>query len=64
MLIIKVGKDKGDIEKALRAYKNKVRKTKLIDNIRDREEFVKPCVKRRKQKRKASYIEKKYRQGD
>jgi len=62
MLIIKVDKGgkKGDIEKALKVYKNKTRSTKLHNELRDRREFLKPSVTKRKEKQKAIYVEKKY----
>jgi len=58
MLIIDV-KD-GGIEKSLKIMKNKVRKTNLVKQLRDREVFDKPSVKKRKQKLKAIYVEKKF----
>lgn len=62
MLIIKVGKDgkKGDIEKALKVYKNKVRSTKQMEKLREGKEFLKPSVTKRKEKQKAIYVEKKF----
>jgi small subunit ribosomal protein S21 len=64
MIKVKVGKGKGDIEKALKIFKNKIRKTKLIEEIRNRQEFIKPSVKKRNKKRKAIYIDQKYRQNE
>lgn len=58
MLIIKV-KNKGGIERALKEYKNKVFKTKLLNNLRDRQEFTKKSEKRREEKLTAIYIQKK-----
>lgn len=63
MLNIKVegrGGKKGDIEKALKEYKNKVRSTKMMEELRDRKEFVKPSVKKRKEMQKAIYVNKTY----
>jgi small subunit ribosomal protein S21 len=52
MLIVKL--KKGDnINKALKRFKQKVRSTKLIKEIRDRKFFEKPSVIKRKQKKKA-----------
>ena len=51
MLIIDV-KD-GNIEKALRAYKSKVKSVKQIEQLRDRKEFEKPSVAKRFQNQKA-----------
>jgi len=47
------------LKSALRTYKQKVQKTKQIQKLREREEFVKPSVKKRTQKLKAIYIESK-----
>lgn len=57
MIIIKVGKNE-NIEKALKRYKFKVYKTKQIDEIRNRKEYVKKSEKKRKQKQKAKYVQK------
>ena len=55
MLIIKV--DKG-IERALKEFKNKTRKTKLNIELRDRKFFKKKSIKDRERKLKAIYVEK------
>jgi len=51
MLIIDV-KD-GNIERALKSYKNKVKNVKQIEQLRDRKEFEKPSVSKRIAKQKA-----------
>lgn len=51
MLIVDV-KD-GNIEKALKLYKNKVKSVKQIEKLRDRKEYEKPSVTKRKQTQKA-----------
>ena len=56
MLYIKVDSSKG-IEGALKLYKNKVRNTKQIQELRERQEFVKPSVVKRIQRLKATYIQ-------
>ena len=56
MIIIDVTKER-NIESALRTYKNKVQKTKQIQKLRDRQEFEKPSVTRRKEVLKAKYVE-------
>ena len=53
MLIIKV--QKGNITRALKQFKRKFRDTRVIQEIRSRQEFVKPSEKKRKQKQKAIY---------
>ena len=62
MLIIKVKEGKG-IEKALKELKSKVIKTRQVRELQNRKEFVKPSVKKRNSKRKAIYIQKKYKQN-
>jgi small subunit ribosomal protein S21 len=57
MIIINISKEK-NIESALRTYKAKVQKTKQIQKLRERQEFVKPSVRKRTQKLKAIYSEK------
>lgn len=59
MLEIKVGK--GGIEKALKLYKSKIIRTKQLKELRERKEYIKPSAKKRKQKLKAKYTEKKFR---
>jgi len=56
MLIIDV-KD-GNIERALKAYKNKVKSVKQIEQLRDRKEFEKPSVTKRIKIQKAIRKEK------
>jgi small subunit ribosomal protein S21 len=56
MIIIDLSKEK-NLETALKSYKNKVQKTKQIQNLRERKEFVKPSVIRRKEVLKAIYVE-------
>jgi small subunit ribosomal protein S21 len=51
MLIVDV-KD-GNIERALKVYKNKVKSVKQIEQLRDRKEFEKPSVTKRIAKQKA-----------
>lgn len=55
MLIIDV--KKGNIEKALKMLKRKVIRTKLLKEVRERKQHVKPSVKKRLQKQKAVYIQ-------
>lgn len=56
MLIVKV--DSGGIDKAIKKLRYKIKNTKQINLLRDRQEFVKPSVKKRLQKQKAKYIQK------
>lgn len=50
-------KDGDTIEKALKQFKRKTMNTKLIKELRDRQEFEKPSVARRKKKLKALYVQ-------
>jgi small subunit ribosomal protein S21 len=56
MIIVKLSNEK-NLETALKTYKNKVNKTKQIQKLRERQEFVKPSVIRRKEILKAVYVE-------
>jgi small subunit ribosomal protein S21 len=58
MIIVDLSKEKS-IETALRTYKHKVQKVKQVQQLRDRQVFVKPSVKKRTQKLKAVYIQQK-----
>jgi len=57
MLIIEV--DKGNIERALKQYKRKVRNTKQINHLRDQQDFTKPSAKKRLKMQKAKYLQSK-----
>ena len=46
------------IERALKQFKRKCNNTKLIQELRSRQEFEKPSVKARKQRLRAKYIQK------
>lgn len=56
MLIIKVNQERG-IEPALKAFKNKVQRTKLVQELKERSEFTKKSIKKRQTKLKAAYIQ-------
>jgi small subunit ribosomal protein S21 len=56
MIIINLNNEKS-IESALRTYKQKVQKTKQIQKLRERQEFVKPSVKKRTERLKAIYVQ-------
>ena len=57
MLIVNV-KEQGNIERALKALKSKVIKTRQVKQLQERKEFVKYSVKKRNTKLKAIYKEK------
>ncbi len=54
MLIINL-KPGEHIDRALKRYKQKVRKTKQIQNLRERQQFTKPPAARRVELAKAKY---------
>ena len=54
MLLINL-KENDTIDKALKKYKKKFEKTGVVKELRDRQQFTKPSVKRRKQIIKARY---------
>ena len=56
MIIVQV---KGTIEQALKQYKNKHNKIGIVKELRDRQTFTKPSVKRRAEILKAKYVESK-----
>jgi len=58
MIIVDLNNEKS-IDTALRTYKNKVQKTKQVQELRERQVFTKPSVKKRTEKLKAVYIQQK-----
>ncbi len=59
MLIIKVD-EKETIEKALKRYKRKFEKTKILKELRERKNFTKKSVKNRENLNKAIYVYQKF----
>ena len=57
MIIVPVKNEKS-LEQALKTYKFKIYKTKQIQKLQERQEFIKPSVKKRAQKKKAQYRQK------
>lgn len=56
MLIINV-KEGESIERALKKYKKKYDRTKVVRQLRARQQFTKPSVKRRAEVIKAKYVQ-------
>jgi len=54
MLIIPV-KEGENIERAIKKYKKKFEKTKVMRELRERREFTKPSVTKRQEKIRAAY---------
>lgn len=57
MLIVQV-KEGDTIEKALKKFKKKFEKTGVVKQLRERQKFTKPSVKRREEVIKAVYKQK------
>lgn len=62
--MLKVKVKNGNIDKALKILKRKVRGTKQVVRLRDNEDYTKPSETRREEKRNAIYIDKKKREED
>ena len=56
MLIIKVNPGE-NIDRAIKRYRNKIRMTKQVKQIRDNQQFTKKSIQKREQKIKAVYRE-------
>lgn len=56
MLIIPI-KEGENIDKALKRYKRKFDRTGVVRQLRSRQQFTKPSVKRRAEVQKAQYIQ-------
>ena len=56
MLIIPI-KEGENIERALKKFKRKFEKTAVVKELRERQQFTKPSVKRRTEIKKAVYVQ-------
>jgi len=56
MIIVPV-KEGENIERALKKYKRKFEKTGVIKEVRERQKFTKPSIKKREARMKAIYIQ-------
>lgn len=56
MIIVPV-KEGESIDRALKKYKRKYEKTGVVKELRERQQFTKPSVKKRHQRLKAIYIQ-------
>jgi small subunit ribosomal protein S21 len=50
-------KEGESIERALKRYKKKFDRTKVLRQLRSRKQFIKPSIERRQQVIKATYVE-------
>lgn len=57
MIVVKVN---GNIERGLKQFKNKTQRTKLLQALRELEEFVPESEKKRKRKEHAIYVNQKF----
>jgi len=57
MIIVPI-KEGENIERALKKFKRKFEKTGVIRELRTRQAFVKPSVRRREEIKKAKYVQK------
>jgi len=62
--MLKVPVVKGNINRALKAFKKKFRDTKTLQKLRDRKEYLKPSVTKRQAKEKAIIRDKYKRDND
>jgi small subunit ribosomal protein S21 len=56
MIIVPV-KEGESIDRALKKYKRKYEKTGVVKELRERQQFTKPSIKKRSQRLKAIYIQ-------
>ncbi|RMF30516.1 MAG: 30S ribosomal protein S21 [Bacteroidetes bacterium] len=61
MLVVEV-KQNESIEKALKRFRQKFQKARIMQEVRRRKEYIKPSVRRRNEILKAIYREKKKRE--
>jgi small subunit ribosomal protein S21 len=53
-----VGTTREDLAFALRLWKRKIKDSEVLEKTRDRKEFIKPSVRKRKQLQAAQFIQK------
>ena len=56
MIKVIIGKNE-NINRALKRFRVRVRNTKVLQNYKTKQEFIKKSVKRRKEMQKAQYIQ-------
>jgi small subunit ribosomal protein S21 len=59
MIVINV-KENESLDKALKKFKKKFEKTGVVKELRARQAFEKPCIRRRQQMIRAAYKQKTY----
>ena len=59
--MLKIPVVKGNLNRALKLFKRKFKQTGVLKEVRERKNYTKPSIKRRKQKEKA-ILKQKYRE--
>ena len=57
MIIVPI-KEGENIERALKKFKRKFEKTGVLRELRSRQAFIKPSIRKREQLKKAKYVQK------
>jgi ribosomal protein S21 len=52
-----IGTTREDLAHALKAWKRKVKSANILEEVKERREFIKPGVKRRKQLQDAAFMQ-------
>ena len=61
--MLKIPVVKGNINKALKLFKRKFKNTKRLQEVRERRNYIKPSLNKRKQKQK-SILTRKYKENN
>ena len=61
--MLKIPVIKGNINKALKLFKRKFKKTGILKEVRERKNYIKPSLNKRKQKQK-SILTRKYKENN
>ena len=61
--MLKIPVIKGNINKALKIFKRKFKQTGILKEVRERKNYIKPSLKKRKQKQK-SILTRKYKENN
>jgi small subunit ribosomal protein S21 len=57
MAVRVIGNAKEDVGYAIKSWKRKVKSSGILEAVKDRKEYTKPCVKRRKEIQHASFMQ-------
>ena len=61
--MLKIPVVKGNLNRALKLFKRKFKQTGVLKEVRERKNYTKPSIKRRKQKEKA-ILKRKYKENN